>query len=372
MPKKTNQETNTDESTVTNEQFRPETSIANGETGFAPEYDPNYEPLSVPEQVETVRSEQNPARSAANQTQHNQQSQSSQQRQAGPNANRQQSNGFSSQNRNNQTAQTSYGNWGQTMQTQSNSMQDQQHINSAQFGSARQQGGNYLQILNLGDAKRLASLLGGVWLAIYGLSRSLGSLILASAGLGLLYYAITGHWPLAGQASEQRTGQGGRSMGTANPVSAMYSATDSSTTTKNILVKAPLHAVYQAWANFENFPNFMHHIKSVYKTGERTSHWTMEGPFNTQIEWDAETTRLDEDKRIAWNSITGDIKTSGQVTFNQLPNDEVEVTVMLKYVPPAGLAGNIVAELFGNPEGKLLEDLRNFKRYIEQREPQLA
>ena len=372
MPKKANQETSTDENAVTNEHFRPETNIANGETGFAPEYDPNDEPLSVPGQAETIQSDQNSIRSAANQTQHNQQSQGSQQSQTGSSTNRQQINGFSSQNSNNQTAQTGYGNWGQTMQTQSNPLQDQQRMNSTQFGSARQQGGNYLPMLNLGDAKRLASLLGGIWLAIYGLSRSLGSLILASAGLGLLYYAITGRWPLAGQASDQRTSQGGRSLGAANPVSAMYSATDSSTTTKNILVKAPLHEIYQAWANFENFPNFMHHIKSIYKTGERTSHWTMEGPFNTQIEWDAETTRQDEDKRIAWNSITGDIKTSGQVTFNQLPNDEVEVTVMLKYVPPAGLAGNIVAELFGNPEGKLLEDLRNFKRYIEQREPQHA
>ncbi|MFN8493485.1 MAG: SRPBCC family protein [Caldilineaceae bacterium] len=372
MPKKVNPETNTEESVLTNESARPETSIDNGETGFAPEYDPNYEPLSLPEQADTFRSDQNPIYSAADPTQHTQQSPSSQQSQGGPSANRQQNNGFSSQDGDNQAAQTGYRTWGQTMQTQSNPMQDQQRMNSVQFGAARQQGGNYLPMLNLGDAKRLASLLGGTWLAIYGLSRSLGSLTLAGAGLGLLYYAMTGRWPLAGQTGETRTNQGGRSMSTVKPISAMHSSTDSSMTTKNIIVKAPLHEVYQAWANFENFPNFMQHIKSVRKTGDRTSHWTMEGPLNTQIEWDAETTRLDEDKRIAWSSITGDIKTSGQVTFNQLPNDEVEVTVMLKYVPPAGLAGNMVAELFSNPEGKLLEDLRNFKRTIEQRQPQPA
>lgn len=134
---------------------------------------------------------------------------------------------------------------------------------------------------------------------------------------------------------------------------------------KNIIVKGDLAEVYNAWANFENFPRFMSHIESVTKTSERTSHWKMAGPLGIAIEWDAETTRLEENKRIAWNSTEGHIKTSGQVTFNALPSNQVEVTVMLKYVPPAGLAGDVVAQLFGDPEGKLEEDLRNFKAYIE-------
>ncbi|MEZ4633465.1 MAG: hypothetical protein R2856_00525 [Caldilineaceae bacterium] len=54
------------------------------------------------------------------------------------------------------------------------------------------------------------------------------------------------------------------------------------------------------------------------------------------------------------------------MTFNSLPNEQTEVTVTMQYVPPAGLAGEVVAELFGNPEGKLTEDLRNFKKFIEK------
>jgi uncharacterized membrane protein len=135
--------------------------------------------------------------------------------------------------------------------------------------------------------------------------------------------------------------------------------------TRSIIVKGSASEVYNVWANFENFPHFMKNIESVEKTGDRASHWVMKGPLGKSIEWDAETTRLEENKRIAWNSTGGDIKTSGQVTFNSLPNNETEVTVMLKYVPPAGLAGEIVAELFGNPEGKLEDDLRNFKAYLE-------
>jgi uncharacterized membrane protein len=60
-----------------------------------------------------------------------------------------------------------------------------------------------------------------------------------------------------------------------------------------------------------------------------------------------------------------DLTTSGQVTFNPLPNDQVEVTVTLQYQPPAGKVGQAVAHLFDDPEKKLEEDLRRFKTYAE-------
>jgi uncharacterized membrane protein len=135
--------------------------------------------------------------------------------------------------------------------------------------------------------------------------------------------------------------------------------------TKSIIVGRKAADVYDIWSTFETFPYFMKHIKSVSKTGDRTSHWVMEGPVDTILRWNAETTRMEENKRIAWSSTDGDIKTSGQVTFNELPQGQTEVTVTLQYVPPAGLAGEVAAELFGNPEGKLLDDLRNFKAYAE-------
>jgi uncharacterized membrane protein len=84
------------------------------------------------------------------------------------------------------------------------------------------------------------------------------------------------------------------------------------------------------------------------------------------VEWDAETTLLEENKRIAWNSKDrSPVSTSGQVTFNALPHNETEVTVMMHYDPPAGMAGEMVAKFFGNPEKRVEEDLQNFKRYAE-------
>lgn len=214
---------------------------------------------------------------------------------------------------------------------------------------------------SLEEIKRWSSLVGGGFLALVGLRRSLGSLALIGVGVGLVYYALTGQWLLPTITKRQRsqaphTGRtGSSSLDSNRPM-----------TVKNILVKAPLKDVYQAWADFENFPNFMQHIRAVTKTGERTSHWVMDGPLHSRLEWDAATTRLEENKRIAWSSTEGDIKTSGQVTFNALPDNQVEVTVMLRYLPPAGIAGDLFATLFSDPEGKLAEDLRNFKRYIEK------
>lgn len=136
---------------------------------------------------------------------------------------------------------------------------------------------------------------------------------------------------------------------------------------KSIIVKGDVENIYAVWANFENFPNFMKPIKSVKKTGDRTSHWVVEGPFEQKIEWDAETTTLEQNKRIAWNSIGGDVKTTGQVTFMQLPDKQTQVNVTLQYVPNENLSKVIAEQLFGNLESQLLENLRSFKKYAEEK-----
>lgn len=136
---------------------------------------------------------------------------------------------------------------------------------------------------------------------------------------------------------------------------------------KTIIVTAPVSEVYQFWTQFDRFPEFMNNIKEVRKTGDRTSHWVAKGPLNTNVEWDAETTMLETNKRIAWNSRdNGDITTSGQVTFTELGNDQTEIHVVLKYDPPAGVVGDIVAKLFSNPQSELEEDLERFKTMINQ------
>jgi uncharacterized membrane protein len=140
--------------------------------------------------------------------------------------------------------------------------------------------------------------------------------------------------------------------------------------TRSITVDNDKSSVYKIWANFENFPHFMENIESVQRTGDRMSHWKMSGPLGFTAEWDVETVTMEPNERIAWRSVTDSpVKTSGEVHFNQLADGRTEVTVAMTYEPPAGIAGEIVTSVFGNPEGKLEEDLRNFREFAETNQP---
>lgn len=142
--------------------------------------------------------------------------------------------------------------------------------------------------------------------------------------------------------------------------------------TKSIIVKGEIGEIYNVWADFRNFPQFMKNIESVTPMSDDRTHWTMKGPLDTIFEWDAKTTRMEENSRIAWKSVNGNMKTSGQVTFTELPQNQTQVTVTLHYVPPAGVVGEVAAALFGQPEQRLTEDLKNFKSFVEKMEDRLT
>lgn len=134
--------------------------------------------------------------------------------------------------------------------------------------------------------------------------------------------------------------------------------------TRSVVVHQPVTEVYNLWANFDNFPNFMSHIKEVRKTGNNISHWVMEGPMGKDVEWDAKTTAMEPNRRIVWNSVGGDVDTSGEVTFREMGN-QTEVTVMMTYAAKGAVA-DMVAKYFTNTGDWMEEDLRNFKHYAEQ------
>lgn len=138
--------------------------------------------------------------------------------------------------------------------------------------------------------------------------------------------------------------------------------------TKSVIVKGQPSEIYSYWADFEKFPKFMKYIEEVKLTGEDTSHWVMSAPAGMKVEWNAELTRKEENKRIAWSSKDreGTITTSGQATFTELPNNQTQVTVTVQYAPPGGKAGEVIARVFTNPEDRLETDLHNFKRMVER------
>lgn len=143
--------------------------------------------------------------------------------------------------------------------------------------------------------------------------------------------------------------------------------------TKSIIVKASPSTVYELWSNFQNFPEFMDYIKNVTKTGPKMSKWEMSGPLGRKVEWQAETTRLEPNQRIGWNTKDHEgLTTSGEAVFAELPQGQTEVTVTLQYDAPAGKLGELVGRVFADPEGRLETDLKNFKRYAEGRTDRTA
>ena len=86
--------------------------------------------------------------------------------------------------------------------------------------------------------------------------------------------------------------------------------------------------------------------------------------IGVRLEWDARITRFEKNKRVAYNTISGDVETTGQATSNELPQGEIEVTVIRQYALP-GAAPHQVTSFFSDLDVRLAEDLRSFKHHCE-------
>jgi uncharacterized membrane protein len=137
--------------------------------------------------------------------------------------------------------------------------------------------------------------------------------------------------------------------------------------TKSIIVNGEIPDLYEAWLDFGNHPNFMQHITKVTPKEPDINSWVMEGPLNTKLAWTTKTTREEANRRIAWKTIEGDLKTSGQVTFMALPQGQAEITVTTQTVPPNDLIESVATTLFADEETQLEQDLRSFKAMVEKR-----
>jgi len=109
-------------------------------------------------------------------------------------------------------------------------------------------------------------------------------------------------------------------------------------------VGQPVHAVYERWLHYESLGEFAPQVKSVCRTGERTSRWVVES-LGMRQEWDAEVTALEPDRRIAWRSIAG-LEHHGEVLFAALGPERTRVTVSVEYtLPAAAPVESLAAEL---------------------------
>jgi uncharacterized membrane protein len=136
---------------------------------------------------------------------------------------------------------------------------------------------------------------------------------------------------------------------------------------KAIQVDAPVERVFEYWANFENFPQWMSHVRSVRDEGNNRYHWVVDGPAGVPVEWHSELIDVIENHQMGWRSMPGSmVDHSGRVVFEADPNGGTRVQVELCYVPVAGVVGHAVAKVFGSdPKTEMDDDLARFKSHVE-------
>lgn len=218
--------------------------------------------------------------------------------------------------------------------------------------------------VNVGEAERWASGIGGSLLITAGLRRgSLGGLTLAALGGSLVYRAVTGRCHAYGllgiNTADGTKGGDGEHAHKGRLVK------------HSVSIDRPAEELYRAWRDVENLPRFMIDVESVRKTGEGRAHWVTKGPMGQVTEWETEVIRDVPNHLIAWKTLPGaEVPHAGTVRFDPSPEGRgVLVTLEVNYEPPSGVVGLALAKLIGkDPDHSVREDLRRFKMMMENGE----
>jgi uncharacterized membrane protein len=194
-------------------------------------------------------------------------------------------------------------------------------------------------------ATRLLSGVGGSLLTLYGLRRSgLSKPLLSTAGLIITARSVTN------MDTRSLLGVGENLI----------------KVRKAINIDAPIDEVYQFWRNFANFKLFMNHVKEI-TVNDDVSTWQVAGPAGSTVEFQSHITRDIPNESIAWESLPdSQVKTAGFVRFDPSRDGGTRVSVQMEYLPPAGVLGHAVAQLFGvDPRQTMNDDLMRLKSLLE-------
>jgi len=218
--------------------------------------------------------------------------------------------------------------------------------------------------VNVADAERWVSALGGAALAAWGIKyikeeRSPAGAMLAAAGVSLIARGATGHSRLYSAAGLNTAETDTRvALRGARGVHVEQAFT----------INRSAEELYSYWRRLEQLPQFMSHLVSIKQLDERRSHWVAKGPAGRKVEWDAEIVNEVPNELIGWRTLDhADVVSAGSVRFKPAPGGRgTEVRVRLQYEPPAGKLGASVAWLLGHePSQTIQEDLRKFKSLME-------
>jgi uncharacterized membrane protein len=214
---------------------------------------------------------------------------------------------------------------------------------------------------NVSNPERWVSVIAGAAIAAFGLKRrSLGGLALAGIGGGLVWRGATGHCAIYESLGLSTNGHD------ESQVSVPYGR--GIRVEKSVTINAPPEQLYASGATSgTSRASWSTSSASTCRTSFVRTGWR-KGPAGTKAEWDAEIINEIPNELIGWRSVDGsNVRTPARCTSTRASgNRGTEVKVVLRYDPPGGSLGAVVAKLFGEePSRQVQEDLRRLKQIME-------
>lgn len=124
----------------------------------------------------------------------------------------------------------------------------------------------------------------------------------------------------------------------------------------SVVAKCGIQKAWDFVSRYDNFDQFMSHVKEVKMLSGDTSEWHLAGPAGIPVSWQAITSVMEPPTHLAWHSVKGTLDTKG--FFKLVPEgDGTKITVHVEYDPPAGAIGEAFAGLFKDPQKMLEQDL---------------
>lgn len=133
---------------------------------------------------------------------------------------------------------------------------------------------------------------------------------------------------------------------------------------ESVDVEVSVRTAYNQWTQFEEFPNFMEGVESITQVDDRHNHWTTK-IAGVEREFDTEIVDQLPDERVAWRTVSGEVKQHGIVTFQRMDDTHTRVQLVMD-VEPADVAEK-AADMTGILDRRTKGDMRRFKDYIEHR-----
>ena len=126
-------------------------------------------------------------------------------------------------------------------------------------------------------------------------------------------------------------------------------------------VAVPVERAYEAWTEFDKFPEFMHRVLNVERKGNDKLGW-QEKIWFSRRQWEGRITERRKNDRIAWKTTSG-MSHYGVVSFHQLSERLTRVMVTMEF-EPNGMIEKMASGL-RFVKRAVQADLARFKAYVE-------